>query len=129
MIEVQFEPRDIVGLDLAMKRLDAKVLLQGEWNPFMVRFIELVGKYPPDFAGNTYKRTGHLGRSWTKQVVDPLTARIGNDAIYAGWVQGHEQMAYHAGHGWQDAFERAKDLIWHLIEKIGDKAERIWAQS
>lgn len=126
MIEVKVEPRDLIKLNLAMKQLDAAVLLQGEWDPFMTRVIELVGKYPPDFPDNTYVRTGHLGRSWTQEVLNPLQARIGNDAIYAGYVHGHEQIALHAGHGWKHLFDEANRLATVLVEQLWQKAMRIW---
>ena len=129
MIEAKIEPRDLMSLNLAMTKLDAEVLLQGEWDPFLVRVVDVVGKYPPDFPGNTYKRTGHLGDSWHKEVINPLSAQVQNVAIYAGWVHGHEQQAGHAGHGWVHLYEKAKWLLGFLIEKIGDKAERIWSQS
>jgi hypothetical protein len=128
MIEVKFEPRDIIKLELTMKQLDAKVLLQGEWMPFMGKVVEIVSRYPADFPGNTYTRTHNLEANWHWKVLDALTGQIENLAIYAGWVQGHEQTAGHAGHGWTNAFEKAKDLVYILIERVGDKAEEIWAQ-
>lgn len=129
MIEVKIPPDELISLDLAMKQLDAEVLLQGEWDPFLTRVVELVGKYPPDFPGNTYKRTGHLGMSWHKEQVDALTGQVQNVAVYAGWVHGFEQTAGHAGHGWVKLWDKAKWLAGFLVEKIGDKAERIWSQS
>ena len=109
-------------------KLDAKVLLKDEWGPFLTRFVGFVSKYPPDFPGNTYTRTGHLGASWTKQVLDPLTAQVMNIAMYAGFVQGHEQTALHAGHKWKDAFLEARRWADFLLEDLWEKAMHIWTQ-
>lgn len=126
IVEIKVEPRDLIKLDLVMTQLDAQSLLTGEWMPFMTKIVDVVGEYPPDFPGNTYVRTGHLGESWTKEVLNPLQARIGNDAVYAGYVQGHEQIDLHAGHGWKHLFEEAQKYAEYFVEKIGEKAERLW---
>ena len=135
MISVQFEPRDIIGFELAMKGLDARVLLMDEWDPYLVQVIDIIKKYPAPVPDSKYVRTFTLLHSWSHAVVDALTGQILNDAqqpntaIYAGWVQGHEQTALHAGHGWINAFEKAEDLLYILIERVGDKAELNWSQS
>lgn len=126
MITVEFEPRDIIKLELAMKQLDAKVLLMDEWGPFLKKFVKVASEYAPDFPGNTYTRTGHLGESWIDQVLDPLTAQVMNLAIYAGWVVGHEQTALHAGHKWKYAFDVARDHLDYLVQDLWEKVEQIW---
>jgi len=126
LIEVEFEPRDILSLELALKNLDAAALLKDEWMPFMARVIEVSGAYPPVPAGSKYIRTFHLNRSWDKEVINPLTAQVLNNAIYAGYVVGHEQTAMHAGTGWKHAFDEASRLLDFLAQKLWEKAERIW---
>ena len=126
MIEAKIEPRDLIELDLAMKKLDAEVLLVGEWVPFLEHTLEVIEVYPPVPQDSNYLRTGNLFASWHVEQVNPLMGQIQNVAEYAGYVQGHDQTAQHAGTGWIDAFKKAKDLAWHFVEKIGDKAEAIW---
>ena len=130
MLSVEIKKEDILSLELAMKKLDAKVLLEGEWSPFLDRVQVVAGTYPPDFPDNTYKRTGHLGKSWQKEVVNPLEAQIGNAALYAGWVHGHHigepGLDLHVGHGWKNLFDEGSRLLDILAEKIGRKAIGIW---
>ena len=128
MIEVKFEPRDILSLELALTKLDAEILLKHEWGPFLDNFVKYVKIYPPEIPGSSYVRTHHLEESWTSGVVDPLTAQVINAAIYAGWVQGHEQTATHAGHKWTNAFEKGKAHLDYLAQTIMEKAIRIWTQ-
>jgi hypothetical protein len=132
MIEVKFEPRDIVKFELAMKKLDAGSLLEDEWKPFLENYIKYVKIYPAEIPDSKYIRTHILENSWSYKVVDPLRAQVLNDAkqpnsaIYAGWVQGHEQTGGHASNGWTNAFDKAKDHAAYLVQTIMDKAVRIW---
>ena len=126
MFEAYIPPDELIDLDLAMKGLDAKSLLEGEWGPFLDHAVEVISKYPPVPANSKYLRTGHLWASWHSEQVDALTGQIQNVAEYAGWVHGHEQTAQHKGTGWTYAWDKAKWLAGFFVEKIGDKAEAIW---
>ena len=55
MIEVEIAPKDILWLEQIGTKLDAEILLKGEWEPFLARVVDVAGKYPPDFPGNTYQ--------------------------------------------------------------------------
>ena len=128
--KVEFNPRDLVEFELALKRLDAEVLIKREWEPFLDNFVEVVSKYPPPKEGSKYVRTGNLLRQWQEpKVLDPLTAQVMNIAGYAGWVHGQEQVGFHQETGWIQAFKKGRELIDHLVEKIGDRAERIWGNT
>ena len=127
MIEVTIPSDQLLELDLAMKRLDAEVLLKGEWVPFVDNVVEVVSVYPPVPQNSHYVRTGDLFMAWHAEQVDPLSAQVQNVAEYAGWVHGHEQTSQHKGTGWTQLYDKAKWLMGHFVEKIGDKAEAIWS--
>lgn len=129
MIEVEIAPQDIMWLENIGTRLDAEVLLKGEWEPFIANVRKVAGAYPPDFPGNTYIRTFHLHRSWNTEVLDPLSAKIENLAIYAGAVHGHpnEQLPLHVTHGWKSLFTVGSKHLDFLAQKLWEKIERIWS--
>jgi hypothetical protein len=53
--------------------------------------------YPPALARSTYVRTGTLGRRWTTapvnvtQTTTSIEGKVGNNTIYAPFVQAHGQ--------------------------------------
>ena len=126
MIDAKINPKDVLKLKIAMRNLDPKMLFEGEWDPLLNKTVDVVGTYPPDFIGNTYKRTGNLGRNWRGRVNNPLSAQVENLAVYAGYVHGHEQIALHAGHGWKNLYSEGEKLAAEFIKKIAEKVDRIW---
>ncbi len=138
MITAEIDPKDILWLENIGTKLDAKFLLEGEWEPFLTRVVDVAGKYPPDFPGNTYVRTFRLLGSWEQEVLTPLSARIGNAALSAGYpseyygrsVHGHpnEQLPLHVTHGWKSLFTVGSKHLDFLAQKLWEKIERIWTQ-
>ena len=126
MIKVEINEGDVLSLKVALKGLEPKRVFGGELLPFAEDIGDYVGEYPPDFPGNTYIRTGHLGRSWAFRENNPLEAEIRNAAIYAGWVHGHEQLALHAGHDWRHLYNEATRMAVEFMRKIAAKVDRIW---
>ena len=126
MIEAEINPNDLRELRIAMKGLQPEELLKGELMPFAKGVSEKAGWYPPDFPGNTYMRTGLLGRSWVYGLIDSLSVEVANMAYYAGYVHGPEQYPVHRAHFWRRLYEVADDKIDEFIQKINDKIERIW---
>ena len=127
MITAEIDPRDLREFVLAMRGLDPKELFKDEWLPFVKAVAEDAGMYPPDFPGNTYVRTGNLGRNWRYAVLSPLSAEVGNAAVYAGYVHGHEQISLHAGHGWRRLFEIGDKRLADFIRKIDAKVSKLWS--
>ena len=106
MIKAEIDPRDLLSFKVAMKGLRPAELFRDEWLPFVRGVRVEAGAYPPDFPGNTYDRTGNLGRNWMYAVLSPLSAEVGNAAWYAGFVHGRDdQWELHASHGWKRLFE------------------------
>jgi len=126
MITAEIDPRDLREFHIAMKGLHPEVLFKDEWLPFVKGIAEIAGEYPPDFPGNTYTRTGNLGRDWRYAVLSPTSAEVGNAAVYAGYVHGHEQIPLHAGHGWRRLFEIGDKRLAAFIQKIEAKVSRLW---
>ena len=126
MINAKFDPTDVRKLNIALHDLGPEKLLRGKLLPLVKEIGEVAGKYPPDFPGNTYVRTGHLGSSWRHGLINPLTAEVGNAADYAGWVQGTDQTALHRGHGWLNLFKVGDKLVEEFLNKIAAKVDRIW---
>lgn len=127
MIETEIDKRDVLSLNIALRGLEPKNLLKGELWEFADEIIDVVGKYPPDFPGNTYVRTGLLGRNWLDPIMKgPFEVHVVNITAYAKKVHGHEQMALHAGHGWKHLFDVAWDMADDFIKKIAAKVDRIW---
>jgi hypothetical protein len=60
-----------------------------------------VSLYPPDFPGNTYQRTFNLQQGWNTHHTGTLQTTVSNQVDYGPYVQGDEQWALHASHGWQ----------------------------
>ena len=127
MIEAKIPPAELIEFDLALKNLHPEKLLEGEWLPFATDVMLTAANYAPDFPGNTYTRTGHLWESWGRDVESPLSASVFNFALYAGHVQGAEQMAVHAGHGWKKLFDVGLRMAQDFVNMLADKADRIWS--
>jgi len=122
MITAEIRPKDLKEFNKDMKALRPKELLKGELGPFAVGVIREVAQYP---RPSGYPRTGHLGRSWYHRLYG-LDVTIGNSAIYAGYVQGEEQLAHHGAQGWKRLMDVAVTRMDKLIKHIMSKMERLW---
>ena len=126
MIEAEIDPRDLREFMLDMDALHLERLLEGELGPFAKAVGVAAGKYPPPVSGSTYIRTHNLDRNWYYKLLSALSVEVGNLAVYAGYVHGHEQVDFHAAHGWRRLFEMGDTMLENFIEKLIRKAERIW---
>lgn len=79
-------------------------------------------------VGQAYRRTGTLGRRWTKRVersATGLTGRVGNNTSYAPFVQSHVlQAGIHAGR-WQtdkEVLENRRPWIIARFKRAIDRA-------
>lgn len=65
---------------------------------------QTLSTYPPRPSQSTYRRTGTLGRRWTKDVQrngETLVGSVGNNTAYAIYVQSEQyQVAVHRATGW-----------------------------
>lgn len=60
--------------------------------------------YPPPRPRQRYRRTGTLGRRWTKRVrssSDGVVGVVGNNTTYAPWVQSSRFIAWMHKDRWQ----------------------------
>ena len=126
MIEAEIPPAELRELEKDIKALYPEKLLKGELGPFVKEVGAQVGKYPPPVPASSYTRTGHLGRSWVYNVINSLSAEVGNFAKYAGYVHGIRQVEQHRAHGWRRLFEMGGDMWDEFIDKLSEKAGRIW---
>ena len=126
MIEAEIPPEDLRELMLDLKGLRPEHLFKGHMGPFVKEIGMQTGKYPPPMADSAYVRTGHLGRSWYYNVIDSLSAEVGNLAIYAGWVHGPKQVDYHGAHGWRRLYEMGDKTMKAFVRKMEERIDRIW---
>ncbi len=122
MIEAHIDPTDLRELERDLRALRRDMLLRHELDPLGKRVIRKAGQYPPPSG---YPRTGHLGRSWWYNALG-TTLEVGNLAVYAGWVHGEEQLAYHRLRGWKRIYGIMIDETSKLIDKLERKVERLW---
>lgn len=96
---------EIQGIDALIRKLDSMERVNDILEPPMQRAVlrlqRDMAEYPPQRPGSSYVRTGTLGRRWTTQVTrsgDGLTGKIGNNTVYAPFVQSARfQAAVHRG--------------------------------
>jgi len=75
----------------------------------------------PERPGQTYQRTGHLGRAMSVSTLHPTGARIVSAADYSQWVigmaDGSRQAWFHAGR-WPLLSERVEEVAEKLVVKL-----------
>lgn len=79
--------------------------------------------YPSPPSGSTYRRTGTLGRGWATQH-NYLRHVIGNNVLYATYVQGPEQAWMHRGR-WRTADEVAQGSVEQIARDIAEGVARV----
>jgi hypothetical protein len=125
MIEAEIPPAELRELMIDLHNLHPSILLQGKLGPFMRDIRDETMVYPPPVE-SPYVRTGKLGEKWFYNVIDSLSAEVGNYAKYAGWVHGPMQVEVHRGHGWRRLLEIGDEKSKAFIKMIEDKVDRIW---
>jgi hypothetical protein len=123
MATAEWYPGDIEGLYRALDGLDPVKLAGPLLRNFATGIIDVTSVYPPPVAAS--QRTGELGRSWS-QSIHGLDVEIRNEAVYAGWVQGEEQVPYHKAHGWLNLFDVAIVHLDKFILELAERAESVW---
>lgn len=80
--------------------------------------------YPPPKADSTYRRTDNLGDGWT---VNPfkLGASVENNVDYGPYVQGEQQVGFHAVTGWKTTDQIAEKEKKVVLALIQDAVERV----
>jgi hypothetical protein len=127
MFSVEWDQEDINQLNISLGGLIPEELVKGELMPFTREFMEYVSTYPPPKADSSYIRTNNLWESWHYAQVNPLTTQVTNYAVYAGYVQGREQVAMHKETGWRRLYEEAPKWARMLIDKLAHKAGIVWS--
>lgn len=122
---------EITGVGEVMRKLGSfqgtRVLVKP-----MEQAVELVradiATYPLPRLESAYRRTGTLGRRWTKTVRihgDGVTGTVGNRTSYAPWVQSSKfQARIHRGRWRTDAMviERQRRQIVAVFRNAIDRA-------
>ncbi len=98
--------------------------------PYPARWYER--GYGPRWARKIKKGVGgrrtseNLATGWTVEARDDgLTQVVGNDTTYGPYVQGDEQAACHAAHGWKtvdQVLEQESETILKAVSDAIDKA-------
>ena len=124
----------ITGVDALIKKMGhvrANEYLVKPMEESVLQVQADMKEYPPPIAlrtwvkadgttgeaiGQGYKRTGTLGRRWTKRVerhANGLTGRVGNNTEYAPWVQSSSFQAWmHRGRWQTDAQVLSQRRAW-----------------
>jgi hypothetical protein len=126
MIEAEIPPEELRELYIDLKGLHPTVLFQGKLGPFMRDIRDETMVYPPPNAESAYVRTDHLKGKWFYNVIDSLSAEVGNFAKYAGYVHGPGQVAVHRATGWKRLYEIGDEKSKAFIKMIEDKIDKIW---
>src|SRR5205823_1294319 len=107
------------------------------------RVLERLRAYPPERPGQTYVRTGDLGRAWavsidargTNLFQDRVSAELHNEVTgpsgrsYAAWVQGDpkdggpSQVPIHQGR-WTTTREALDEETGPFLQELGNEVER-----
>jgi hypothetical protein len=95
MAEISIEIR---GLRELYRKLGTDVLtvIEPAFAAGVIRIERRMKDYPAPRSGQTYQRTGTLGRRWTHRVTrtpDTIRGEVGNNTRYAPWVQAQEFQA------------------------------------
>ena len=125
MITIEYDPRQVKSLLKALNKLDVRHLIMPELKVVGKSVIKVIEPYPPPVA--TSKRTGYLGKQWF-DVLGKDSLRLGNAAIFAGYVVGEEQRDYHKRHGWKNLIDVIGDEMKGFMEKVGKRADKIWSK-
>ena len=102
MIDIQLR-----GIEEAMAKLgvaESIEMLRPPMERSMLLLMADMAKYPRQRSGSRYRRTGTLGRRWTKSVradYGGLTGAVGNNTPYGPYVQSAERQAWMHQGVWQ----------------------------
>lgn len=102
MIDIQLR-----GIEEAMTQLgvaESIDMLRPPMERSMLLLMADMAKYPRQRSGSRYRRTGNLGRRWTKSVradYGGLTGTVGNNTPYGPYVQSAERQAWMHQGIWQ----------------------------
>ncbi len=102
MIDIQLR-----GIEEAMTQLgvaESIDMLRPPMERSMLLLVADMAKYPAQRSGSRYRRTGTLGRRWTKSVradYGGLTGTVGNNTSYGPYVQSAERQAWMHQGIWQ----------------------------
>jgi hypothetical protein len=107
MSAVTIEIRGVDALIARLGKVEGTRILEPPMQRAVLRIQRDMQEYPQQRAGSTYRRTGTLGRKWTKKVRQEgeyLTGRVGNNTSYGPFVQSRQfQARVHRGRWQTDA--------------------------
>lgn len=112
------------GVDEVKKALKEAARTQA-FKPSVEKGLNVVkdrlATYPEPARGQTYRRTGTLGRSWTGPDVDTdgLSGKIGTGLFYAKFVQGEDEQS-EANRAWEtvdEALQESESEIMEIVQR------------
>jgi len=153
IVQIEWKSEDLARLHRTLERLELK-----HWWPKAADAIGLevrgvMAKYPPTGPYNRppypYYQRGYgtvyapaegsrarRGRQTSQKMnlrwyhtVYPDYLVIGNDATYAPYIHGAEQVWWAPRHGWRKLLDVAKNLVPHIIKKLEAQAVKIWEET
>lgn len=123
MIDIQ-----LTGVDALMDKLgvaEGVEILRRSMERSMLLLMADMAKYPRQRSGSKYRRTGTLGRRWTKSVRSEyggLTGIVGNNTPYGPYVQSAERQAWMHQGVWQTdeavAHRRQSEIVGDFDRSI-----------
>ncbi|NIV36791.1 MAG: hypothetical protein GWN58_47360 [Anaerolineae bacterium] len=117
-------PSTTVDISEAMAALDTEKMVQTANNAIVEALdpvLEAVRKYPAPPAGSSYRRTGALGRGWTKKDdAKKGTSSLASSVPYVGYVQDQNMQArVHRGR-----WETVQSIMGRLSRQVTQTVER-----
>lgn len=123
---------DEVAEALTRRGLDVLQVLEGPLDRGAFRIEAALKAYPAQRSGSSYRRTGTLGRRWTTRPIreaDTVGREVGNNTVYAPFVQSDEMQAYMHRGVWRtdaDVLRREAPAIVRDVEDALSDAVGGW---
>ncbi|RIK41619.1 MAG: hypothetical protein DCC55_11420 [Chloroflexi bacterium] len=117
---------NIRGLPELHTKLGADVLgiIEPVITTSVIRVEHRLKVYPAARSGQSYRRTGTLGRRWTYQIrrtAEGVIGEIGNNTVYGPWVQSQQFQAWMHRERWttdEQALQEEAPLLEAEAEEI-----------
>lgn len=118
MIEVHWDPVQLLRAKTALTKLEAENFIRPELPGYIDMVLTVAEVYPPQYAGAHYERTGRLDRSWVS-TIEKLDARIKNIAPYSGWVLARNpRHKIGAKRSMRMDWKVGKDNAWPVVKNV-----------
>jgi len=128
-MEITIELKGLEAVEAKLGRLGAFEAMEAPMTEATALVQAAMEEYPPAIAGSGYRRTMTLGRRWTSRVeslASEVVGVVGNDTVYAPYVQGELQARVHQGR-WQTGQAVLEKLRGKIVEFFTREIQRLIA--